>query len=148
MTWCSSATPMYLSLSYNELGMKSETAGVVWHVALESKIQLVNCELSPKIPLGNSSLPDIRAIDAYIWWSLLFSPLSHERLPFSLKRTWFRRFLLSFSDFGHFTIRWFSDPHLKHFRGVHSFRLLSKWPAARAFSFFCIILLKKILRSV
>ena len=25
----------------------------MWHVATESKIQLVNCELSPKFPLGH-----------------------------------------------------------------------------------------------
>ena len=47
VTWCPSATSMNLSVSYNDPGMKSVTSGVIWHVAPESKIQLVNCELSP-----------------------------------------------------------------------------------------------------
>ena len=106
---------MYLSVSYNEPVLKSETYGFMWHVAPESKIQLVNCELSPKFSLGRSSLLYMRAIDAYIFWSLLFYLLSHARLPFSFERTFFRSFLLSFGGFGHFTIRGCSDPHLKHF---------------------------------
>ena len=57
---------------------------------------MVNCKLSPKFPLVHSLLTDISAIDAYIFWSLLFLPLSHERLPFSLKRTWFFPFLILF----------------------------------------------------
>ena len=73
---------MCLSVSSNEPGMKYETYGVMWHVATESKIQLVNYELSPKFPLGHLSLPDIRAIDAYIFWYMLFLPLSYARLPF------------------------------------------------------------------
>ena len=85
--------------------MKSETFGVMWHFAPESKIQLVNCELSPEFSLGHLSLPDIRAIDAYISLSLLFSPLSHARLKFSSKRTYFGCFLLSFGGFGNFAIR-------------------------------------------
>ena len=68
----------------------------MWHVATESKIQLVNCELSPIFSLGHSLLTDMRAIYAYIFWSLLFSPLSHAQLTFSLKRTCFRRFILFF----------------------------------------------------
>ena len=55
----------------------------------------------------HSSLLYIRAIDSYIFQSLFFSPLLHARSPFSLKHT----------CFGHFTIVWSSDPHLKHFRG-------------------------------
>ena len=55
-----------------QVRIKSETSGVMWHVAPESKIQLVNCELSQKFPLGHSSLPDMRAIDACIFCSLLF----------------------------------------------------------------------------
>ena len=47
VTWCPSATSMNLSVSTNYPGMKSVTSGVIWHVAPESKIQLVNCELSP-----------------------------------------------------------------------------------------------------
>ena len=44
---CLSATSMNLSVSSNDPGMKYVTYGVIWHVAPESKIQLVNCELSP-----------------------------------------------------------------------------------------------------
>ena len=76
--------------------MKSETYGVLWHVDPESKTQLVNCELSPKFPLGHSSLPDIRAIYAYIFWSLLFFLLLHAKLPFHLN-------VLDFSV-SHFTL--------------------------------------------
>ena len=83
---------MYLSVSYNYPRMKSETSGIMSHVDPESKIQLVNCELSPYFSLERLSLPDIRAIDAYILWSSLFLPFSHARLPFSLKRNFFRRF--------------------------------------------------------
>ena len=43
--------------------MNYETSGVMWHVDPESKIQLVNCKLSTKFPLGYSSLLYIRAID-------------------------------------------------------------------------------------
>ena len=85
VTWCLSATSMYLFVSYNDHGMKSETSGVIWHVTLEYKIQLVNCELSLYFSLERSSLLDIRAIDAYIFWSSLFFPLSHAKLPFSIK---------------------------------------------------------------
>ena len=58
-------TSMRLYVSSNELGINYETFGVMWHVALESKIQLVNFVLSPKFPLGHLSELDIRAIDAY-----------------------------------------------------------------------------------
>ena len=54
----------------------------LWHVAPESKIQLVNCELSPYFSLSSSSSLDMRAIDAYIVWSLSSLLLSHARLPF------------------------------------------------------------------
>ena len=60
----------------------------------------------------------------------------------SLKRTFFRRFSLSFGGFGNFAIRWSAYPHLKHFQGVCSLCLLSEALAARAFSFSCLILLK------
>ena len=95
---------MYLSVSSNYSGMKSETSGVMWHVASESKIQLVNCELSPKFPLEYLSLLDIHAIDAYFLWSLLFSPFLYAPLTFSLKRTCFRHFSFSFGGLGHFAI--------------------------------------------
>ena len=95
---------MYLSVSSNVPGIKSETPGVMCHVAPEYKIQLVNCELSPYFTLLRSSFIDIRAIDAYILWSSLFLPLSHAQLTFSLKITFFCRFSLSFGGLGHFVI--------------------------------------------
>ena len=49
------------------------------------------CQMTPYYSLLRSPLLDIRVIDAYILWSLLFSPLSHARLPFSFKCTCFRR---------------------------------------------------------
>ena len=33
VTWCQSATSIYLSVSSDDPGMKSETSGVMWHVA-------------------------------------------------------------------------------------------------------------------
>ena len=95
---------MYLSVSSNDLGIKFETSGVMWHVASESKIQLVNDELTPYFTLLRLSLLDILAIYAYIFWSLLFLPLFHAQLPFSLKHTCFCRFSLSFGGLGNFVI--------------------------------------------
>ena len=92
------------SVSSNDTGMKSETYGVMWHVAPESKIQLVNCELSPYFSLERSSLLDICAIDAYILWSSLFLPLFHARLTFSFKCTCLRHLSLSSDGLGHFAI--------------------------------------------
>ena len=66
VTWCPSATSMYLSVSSNDPGMKPETYGIMWHVAPKSKIQLVNWELSQYFTLERSSLLYIRAIYAYI----------------------------------------------------------------------------------
>ena len=142
VTWCTSATLMYLSVSSNDHGIKSVTSGAMWHVSPESKIQLVNCELSPYFTLLRSSSLDICVIDAYILWSSLSSPLLHARLPFSLKRTCFLQFSLSFGGLGHFAIMWSSDTHLKHFRGGRSEFLLDETSTARAFSFSCLILLK------
>ena len=133
---------MYLSVSSNAPGMKSETSRVRWPIVPESRIQLVNCKLSPYFSLESSSLLDLLSIDAYIFWSSLLLLLSHAWLPFSLKRTYFRHFSLSFGGLGHFTIMWSSDPHLKHFRGVRSICLLDVTSAARAFPYFFLILLK------
>ena len=55
MTWCPSAHSIYLSVSSNNHGITFETCGDVWHVAPESKIQLVNCKMSPKYLLELSS---------------------------------------------------------------------------------------------
>ena len=142
VTWCPSATSMYLSVSYNDTGMKSEIYGVMWYVVPKSKIHLVNCELSPYFSLERSSLLDICSIDAYILRSSLFLLLLHARLPFSLKRTCLRRFSLSVGGLGHFAIMWSSDPHLKHFWGGRSVCLLDEKSTARAFSFYFLILLK------
>ena len=143
VTWCPSADSICLSISSNDPGIKSETYGVTWHVALESKIQLVNCELSQKFLLGHLSLPYIRAIDTYIFCSLLFFPLSHAKWPFSFKLICFRRFLFSFGGF--FEILQLGDLEihiLKHFWCIRSVCLFLEWPAARAFSFSCLVLLK------
>ena len=56
VTLCPSATSMNLSVSSNDPGMESVTSGVTWHVAPESKIQLVNCKLSPYSLLSLLSL--------------------------------------------------------------------------------------------
>ena len=145
MKWCPSATSIYLSVSSNEPGIKPKICGVIWHIAPESKIQLVNCKLSPKYLLELLSLSDIRSINAYIFWSLLLSPLLHyfcdAWLHLSLKRICFCHFSLYLGGFGNLAIRGSSDPHLKHLRGVHSVRLLSETPATRSFSFSFLILL-------
>ena len=70
VTWFTSVTIICLFVSSNESGIKSENCCVIWHVAAESKIQLVNCELSLKYLLELLLLPDIRPIDAYIFWLL------------------------------------------------------------------------------
>ena len=75
VTWCPSATSIYLSLSYNDPRIKYEPCGLIWHVAPESKIQLVNCKLSPRSLLELLPLPKIRAIYAYIYCLLSFSLL-------------------------------------------------------------------------
>ena len=59
---------MNLSVSYNDPGMKSVTYGVIWHVAPESKIQLVDCEMSLYSLFLRSASLEIRAIDTYILW--------------------------------------------------------------------------------
>ena len=118
----------------------------MWNISPESKYQLFNGKISPKFRLGHSSLSDICAIDAYIFWSVLCLPLLHsfcpERLLILLKRTWFRHFSFSFGRLGHFAIGLSSDLHLKHLRGVRSLRLLSESPPARYFSFYFLIFLK------
>ena len=131
VTWCPSATSMYLSVSSNVPGMKSETSGVIWHVAPKSKTQFVNCELSPYFTLLLYSSLDIPAIDAYILWSSLSSPLSHARSPFSLKRTCFRRFRYLFFWLGafcnHVIFRSTSKAFLRR-----TFRISVRWNIHRA----------------
>ena len=139
VTWCPSGTSMYLSLSSNDPRMKYETYGVMWHVDPESKIQMVNCELSPYFSLLQSSSQDICLIDAYILWLSLSSPLLHEQLPFLLKLTCLRHLSLSFGGLGHFEIMWSLDPHLNNFGGGRSEFLLYETSTARVFSFSCLI---------
>ena len=97
---------------------------------------MVNYKMSPNFLLVRSSLPDVRDIDAYIFWSLSFSPFLHARLPFLLKLTWFFRLSLSFGGFRHFEISWSSYPHPKHLRGVRSVCLSSEASIARDFFVF------------
>ena len=59
-----SATSIYLSVSTSDPGTKYETSDFMWHVATESKTQLVSCKTSPKYLLGLSTLEDIRDIEA------------------------------------------------------------------------------------
>ena len=133
---------MYISVFYNEPVIKFETSGVMWHVASKYKIQLVHCKLSPYFSLFRLSLLEIRAIDAYILWSLLFLRWSHAQLKFSLKTTCLRCFSLSFVGLGHFAIMGSSDPHLKHFRGRSYEFLVDEISTARVFSLSFLILLK------
>ena len=79
-----SKNSMYLSVSANDPGIKSEISGVIWKVSPESKIQLISCELSPKSLLGISSLEDICAIDLYIFCDSLWSLLLTTSYLFSL----------------------------------------------------------------
>ena len=146
VTWCTSATSIFLSISSNGHGIKYETCGVIWHVAPESKIQSANYELSLKYLLGLLLLSDKRAIDAYIFWSLFIYPLFHyfcvARLTFSLRHTCFHRFSFALGGFGHLEMRWSSDPHLKHLLDVRSVHLLSESPGVWDFNFYFLILLK------
>ena len=107
---------------------------------------MVNCELSPKSLLRLLLLSYIRAIDAYIFWSLSLSPFSNSFcdtwLLLSLKRTCFRHLLLSVGGFGHSESRWYSYLHLIHSLGVRSVRRLFKSLAAQAFYLSFLILLK------
>ena len=84
-------------------------------------------------------------IDSYIFWLLSSSPFSDyfcdARLPLSLKRTCFCRFLLSLGGFGHLAIRLSTDPHLKHLQGVRSVFCLSESPAAQDFFLSFLIIL-------
>ena len=122
---CPFETSIYLSISTSDPGTKYETSGVMWQVALESKIQLVSYELSPKYILGVSTLEDIRAIDAYIFWDLFCSKFLSYALYiyFYLYVQVFGLYVFQktlFSIFpgpGKSVIQWSSDPHLKHLFG-------------------------------
>ena len=89
--WCSpvcfavkkipSENSIYLSVSSNDTGIKSEIYGIMWQVAHKSKIQLVCCELSPKYLLGISALKYICAIESYIFCDSLWSVIFFNVLP-------------------------------------------------------------------
>ena len=72
------ATSIYVSIYTSEPGMKYECSGFMWQVALESKTQLVSCELSRKSLLEISTLEDIGAINAYIFFDLFCSLLFYN----------------------------------------------------------------------
>ena len=50
LTWCSSTTSICLFVSPKKTGMKSETYGVMWHVAPESRNIIGRLQTSTKIP--------------------------------------------------------------------------------------------------
>ena len=77
-----------------------------------------------------------------LFQSLVFLPLLHAILSFSLKCTCFLRFSFYFGDFRLFAIMLSSFPHLQHFQGIRFVRLLFKSSAAHDFSFSYLILLK------
>ena len=122
MTWCPSATSIYLSVSSNVTKIKYETCSIILHVATSSKIQLVYWKISPNSLSERLSLTYIRAIDAYVFWSLSLSPFSdsfcNARLPRLSKQTCFFCFYISLGGFGSLSIRWCTYLHLKHLRGV------------------------------
>ena len=63
-------------------------------------------------------------------------------ITFFIRMYFLSQFLIIFWCLWTFLIRLSSDLHLKHFRGVCSVYLFSEAPAARAFSFYCLIPLK------
>ena len=143
VTWCPSATSIYLSVYSNEPVIKYETYGIMWHIAPESRIQnpIIQLQTITRIFTRTFVIARHKCHRCIHLLLFLFLPLSHAQLPFSLRHTCFRRFSLSFGGFGNFEIRWYWDPHLKHFRGIRSVCLLSEASTARVFSFYFIILL-------
>ena len=126
---CPSAHSIYLSVSTNNIGIKSEIYGVMWKISPESKIQLFSCELSPKYLLGLSIFEDIHAIDAYIFcdsfcliflsdFFYIFFDAHAQVFVFSVFQI---TLFYEFSSLGKSAIQWYSDPHLKH---AFVFRLL------------------------
>ena len=97
----------------------------MWHVAPESKIQLVSWKLYAKSLLGIYSLEDIHAIDAYIFcdsfcsvlfsgvWSIFVNLYAQVLGCYVSQWTFFSE---SFG-FGKYEIQWFSYPNLKHVFG-------------------------------
>ena len=146
VTWCLSETSICLSVSSDD----SEKNRNIWrHVTLCSRIQNPIGQLQTVTKISTSTFVIIRHMFhrcIYLLVTVIFSVFACT-IKFSLKHTWFFFFSFSFGGFGNFAIRWYSDPHLKHFRGVRSVCLLSKSPAARAFSFYGLILLDSFLQS-
>ena len=83
VTKCPSATSIYLSVSANEPGIKSEIYGFMWQVAPDSKIQCVSFEMSTEFLLEISALVDKGAIDVYIFCDSLLSLLFPTTYLFS-----------------------------------------------------------------
>ena len=75
---------IYLSVYTNEPGIKCEISGVMWKVALQSKIRLVSCKICTKSLLGLCTLEDIHSIEAYIFCESLSSSLFFTSYLFSL----------------------------------------------------------------
>ena len=125
----SSATSVYLYVSTNEMGIKSEISGVMWQVAPESKFQLFSCKLSPKYLLGLYPLEEIFYIDAYIFCELFWSVILSEVLSIfaDLYAQVLGFYVLQWnlfpkvSGFGKFTMKWPYNPNMKHLFG---FKLL------------------------
>ena len=152
MKLCQSAISICVSVSSFNPGIKSGTSGITWHIAPESKIQLFYYGLSPKFLLGNSSLSDIRSIDAHIFWSLLFFPLLHFFLRCTItsfiKTYSLSPFIVFFGWLQKFCNQIIFRSASKILWCVISVRLLSESLATRAFSVYFLILLKTIYRMV
>ena len=117
---------IYLSVSTNKPGIKSEISGIMWQVAPESKIQLVSCDMSPWFLLGFSVLEDICVIFTYIFYdslsSVLFSDVLYIFVNMHTQFLGFYMFkwifLSEVSSFGNYSMKRSSDPHLKHIFGL------------------------------
>ena len=114
--WYLSATSMYLSVSSNDPGMKSETSVVIRHVATKSK---------PNWSIANyHHTLHFCAIHlchrwVYLMVIVIFAVVACT-ITFFIKTYLIFCFSLSFGGLGNFAIMWSSDPHLKHFQGRRS----------------------------
>ena len=143
VTCCPSATSMCLSVSSNETGIKYEIYGIMSHVF--SRIQNPIDQLWTVTKISTRIFViTIHAwhICIYLLVAFIFAVVACT-IAFSIKTYLFSPFLVIFWWLWTFAIRWSSDPHLKHFRDFRSVRMLSEAPSARAFSFSCLIILKK-----
>ena len=99
---------------------------------------MVNCKLLSKSLLELSLLPNIHAIDAYIFWSLSSSLLSnyffYAQLPLSLQRTFLRFSLLYLDGFVHLAIIWYTYQYLEYLQGGNAVRCMSESTAVQYLS--------------